>query len=243
MDYIDVRVLLSRQEPLSGKDAVEIINSWRLKPESYYQLLKTKGAAVPLRLYCGYSKEDEQHIFEVSDKEILSPMLALKFFELENDDLNLVLFETLNFLTFTGNSDDDGCSFYAWPYLEGGCAYHLSANTIENVLCDWNFVFDWEFDSLGSVYSRLYNRLLKADKCCDILAVNSFNLFNWLERNEIEIDVRAKHYCFANYSLELDEMKADAYFRKCLVHYLAGMWNNMEDIVAYIIRKRNLLCN
>lgn len=268
MDYIDARVLLSRQEQLDGKDAVEILNSWRSNPENYYKLLQTKGAAVPLREFKGYSQADEEYIFEETDKLILSPTLALKFFELESDDLNLVLFETLNYLTFNvpsdeenndyeedeeydnqeeyaGQEDDaeDTSGFYAWPYLVGGCVYHLSADIIENVLFDWNYVFDWQFDSLGSIYNVLYKKLLNGDKCCDMLAVNSFNLFNWINHDEIDVDVRAKHYCFANYSLDLDEVGADAYFRKCLVHYLGAFWNEMADIVTHIEYQRISRCN
>ena len=243
MDYIDARVLLSRQEPLIGKDAVAIINSWRQNPENYYQLLQTKGASVPLKVYCNYSKEEELHIFKETDLHILKPAFVHKFFELENEDLALVLLETLNFLTFMETSQDNETGFYAWPYLEGGCVYHLSANVIESVLCDWNFVFDWRFDSLGSVYSLLYNKLLAAEKCCDSLAVNSFNLLNWLDRDDIDADILAKHYCFANYSLDMDKDGTDAYFRKCLVHYFGALWNNLEDIVSHIMINRRIRNN
>lgn len=246
MDYIDARILLAKPEPLTGKDAVEIINSWRSNPENYQLLLQTKGASIPLSVYSSYSKEEERHLFKPTDKLILHPTLAYKFFELGNDDLNIIFLETLDYLTFDLDDDEDedqedeNCGFYAWPYLVGGCAHYLSAEVIERVLLNWNFVFDWEFDGLGSIYSLLYKKLYVADKCCDTLAVNSFNLFNWLDRDDqgVDVDVRAKHYCFANNALDLDNTATDAYFRKSLVHYLTSMWYNLDDIVSYIVSNR-----
>lgn len=243
MDYINARIRFAEEEPFNAREAVEIINSWRLNPESYYQLLQTQGASVALKLFKGHSPQKEKYVFEPSDKLILSPELARKFFELESDDLDLALFETLKFLTFKDSSDDEINNFYVWPYLEQNCTRHFSADIIESLLYDWDFVFDWEFDNLGREYSILYNKLLNGGKCCDSLAVNSFNLFNYLDRDEVEVDVLAKHYCFANYTLGFENSKTDVYFRKCLVHYLGAFWNNMENIVTNIVYRRIIRSN
>lgn len=263
MDYIDIMMLLTRSEPLTGEKAVGIINAWRLDPEVYQEVLNTTKGSVPLRVYDSYSVELGQHIFTPTDLRVLHPALACKFFEVGNDALTQAFLETLDYLTFHWSKDDTSESeyaeddtvavnstrkaktdvFYAWPYLDGSCVRSLSADIIEILLYDWNYVFDWKFDNLGSIYSMVYNKLLEAEKCCDMLAANSFNLFNWLDRSEYDVDVLAKHYCFANYALDLAGDGTDAYFRKALVHYLGSMWNNFEELVSYIVQKRIIRMN
>lgn len=255
MEYGDTLLLLTQKEPLTGKQAIEIINSWRLAPESYQMLINTKGLSIPLRGYVGYSPNEEHHLFKETDKLILAPNLACKFFELESDELTAVFLETLDYLTFASDEDndedddedndedndeddDENCGFYAWPYLMSSAVNYLSAEIIEGLLFNWNYVFDWEFDDHGRFYSLFYNKMHSANKCCDMLAAGSFNLFNWIGRDEFEPEILAKHYCFANYALWKNGNTGEAYFRKCLVHYLGAMLENVGEIVNNIRIRR-----
>lgn len=242
MDYIDARVLLSREEPLEPQEAVDILNSWRSDAENYNLLLQTQNASVSLRKYMYYSDEEGRYIFKPSEKRILSPAFARKFFEFQAAELTTVFLDTLEALTFP--EDDPEVSVYAWPYYNAEIVFHLSAKTITNILLNWKFVFDCEVDQFGMVYNTLYEKLSAEQECTDILAVNSFNLHDWGENTEHPVEEVAKHYHFANFSVTCgDNSEEDVYFRKNLVHYLYAYWQNLGEIVSAVLYQRAIRNN
>ncbi len=243
MDYIDARVLLSKEKPLAPQEAVDILNSWRSDPENYYLLLKTQGASVPLLGYRYCSEEDSRYVFEKTKKRILSPAFALKFFEFRSDSMSTIFMETLDMLTFSEDDEDSDVAFYAWPYYNAVIVSHLTPVAIIHLLLNWNYVFDCEADQFGMVYNTFYETLKAAEECTDILAVNSFNLHGWGENTNHPIEDVAKHYHFANYSVALEDGSEDIHFRKTLVHYLYAYWQNMEDIITAVLHERIMRSN
>ncbi len=184
MDYIQARELLSREGRLTPQEAVDILNSWRMDADNYYFLLQTTGASVPLKQYICYADETGEYVFEKTEKRILSPAYALKFFEFEADSLTTAFLDTLDVLSYPAEEDTD------------------------------------------------------------ILAVNSFNLHDWGENNTLPVDIVAKHYHFANYSVSTgDNGGEDVYFRKCLIHYLYAYWQNLGEIVSAVLYERAKRCN
>lgn len=244
-------ILLFQEKQLSIQEAVDIINFWRAHPSKYYLFLQNKNASVTLWGYDHYSREEDEHIFEPTDIMILAPKLAYKFFELEKEDLTDAFLETLDALTFVNKDDDDDevddnddedndtqekeYDYFHWPYFEAECVACLSANNIEKILKNWHYVFNCNFDTYGGmIYNLMYAKLNEAEKCCDCLAVNSFNMNSWLTREEHPIGIRARHYIMSNYSVAYDDDDQDTYFRKLVVHYLQGIWDNLDSVVRDI---------
>ncbi len=243
MGYIQARELLSREGRLTPQEAVDILNSWRMDADNYYFLLQTTGASVPLKQYICYADETGEYVFEKTEKRILSSAYALKFFEFESDSLTTAFLDTLDVLSYPAEEDTD-ITFYEWPYYNSEVAFHLSAETIIKILLNWHYVFDCDSDAFGMIYNTLYEKLSAAEECTDILAVNSFNLHDWGENNTLPVDIVAKHYHFANYSVSTgDNGGEDVYFRKCLIHYLYAYWQNLGEIVSAVLYERAKRCN
>ncbi len=260
---INVKALLSQSEPLTLEQAVSILQSWQLNPLGYYQLLVEPNMSVPLKMYDVYSPPANAHLFGETNKIILAPKVARKFFELENNDVVVILLATLKSLTFdleleNVEEDDEETSemmlvgvedigVYAWPYFTADIVQHLSPEVIMWIILDERYVFNCEDDGLGTVYNTLYTKLFEHGECCDALAANSFNLHGWLQQDDVDVNTRARHYCFANYALNDGSSDCspyeDVHFRKNLVHYFAGSWNSLGEIATHIAFEQARRCN
>ena len=222
MDYKEMRELLLQEKSLSKEDARRILELWQKNPRTYSDFLRNRSAFMLLDAYCRADMDEGRHLFGQTSVRVPSAAVAEKFFQLQDDTVNKMFKDIITTRAYDGNRDLDIC---AWPYLNRRCVSYYDGDFILELVCNMNYVFNFEADTDGELFEAMRKKLgVKGDW----LAVNSFNITGWMKRQKEKANpADLRMYLMAQHATEQDDGE-EASFRKLLLNYMADVEDGMN---------------
>lgn len=239
MEYKEAKKLLFDENvKLSYNQAKDIINLMN-KPRIFSLLLNADKEKIHLNVYDGVTDiNNANHTFKKTDKFCFSSKVVKKFFELKDEEISVDFIRSLSFHLFC---NEDGTLVYEWPYFSGELMHLYGFEMIEALVLDMFFVFNFEQDVRGRCFSKIIEIVYNDDTLLNIVAVNSFNLGDFIDKivDDVNIDASDMARFFA-YSIHYIGYLGCMYgsFRKLFIQYIRfGM--NVEEYVLNKARVAN----
>ena len=214
MDYKTSKELLLFPKELKEKEAEEILNMWQGNPRAYHDLLRNQGAAERLKAYVGVDREELMHEFIPINTVVPAISIAEKFFSLRDDDISEGLLSLVDYLSIDGVKDN----VCAWPYLTISCVKHLSKETLEKVINNPYYVFDFSNDSRGDLFDTMFQSFSNV-YMREMLAANSFNIMGWTNKAYKYSQQEFAKYLIMSEHYINEGIGEEAFFRKLYIRY------------------------
>ncbi len=217
MNYKESRDILLQAKELSYQQAEEILRLWISSPKAYHDFLRLKNKSMTVSQYAGIA-ENEVHTFIPTEAKVPSTDIAEKFFALE--DVEIIA----NYMEVISHYLPEG--IYAFPYLTKKCIEYMDREILGVLFLNMQFIFDFKEDENGYLFDMMYTKLGdRADK--ELLAVNSFNIFGWLQTKRPQTE-KAKIFLMSQHAWNTGFVE-EASFRKLFIQYVYDIESKMLE--------------
>ena len=240
MNYQEMKEMLQSNIPLTKQNARAIIKLWQKTPKFYYNFLQQKNAAQRLGSYIGVGDgDDANHLFMPLKSSVPAPKIAEKFFCLEDYDITESFISVISQLSIEKKNIAEIC---AWPYMQNNCMKYLKVKTVQNIIANWHFLFDFAEDKKGYAFNSLY-QLMDIPLWQDLLAANSVNVFGWVEQ-AVHYDLQQvfRHFLMAEHCMN-SGLSLEAIGRKFYIQYRLDVTRLLQEGSRQQLRKNQVYEN